>query len=41
MIFIQIVGFIAFMRGFLMLRALADGNTSVSSAAGNWAYNCT
>ena len=33
MIFIQIVGFIAFMRGFLMLRALADGNTSVSSAA--------
>ncbi len=31
--FIQIIGFIAFMRGFLMFRALADGNTSVSSSA--------
>lgn len=33
LIFIQIVGFIAFIRGFLMLRALADANTSVSAAA--------
>ncbi len=33
LVFIQILGFIAFLRGFLMLRALADGNTSVSSAA--------
>lgn len=33
LIFIQIIGFIAFMRGFLMLRALADGNSSISTAA--------
>lgn len=33
LVFIQIIGFIAFIRGFLMLRALADGNSSVSSAA--------
>lgn len=33
LVFIQIIGFIAFMRGFLMLRAQADGNTSVSTAA--------
>lgn len=32
-IFVQIIGFIAFMRGFLMLRALADGNNGVSTAA--------
>ncbi len=33
LIFVQIIGFIAFMRGFLMLRALADGNNGVSTAA--------
>lgn len=33
LIFVQILGFFAFMRGFLMLRSLADGNTSVSTAA--------
>lgn len=33
LVFIQIIGFIAFMRGFLMLRALADGNNGVSTAA--------
>ena len=33
LVFVQIVGFIAFMRGFLMLRALADGNNGVSTAA--------
>lgn len=33
LVFVQIIGFIAFMRGFLMLRALADGNQSISSAA--------
>lgn len=31
--FVQIIGFIAFMRGFLMLRAMADGNNGVSTAA--------
>lgn len=33
LVFVQIIGFIAFMRGFLMLRALADGNNGVSTAA--------
>lgn len=33
LVLIQIIGFLAFLRGFLMLRALADGNSSVSSAA--------
>jgi hypothetical protein len=33
LIFIQIIGFMAFMRGFLMLRALADGNNGVSTGA--------
>lgn len=33
LVFVQIIGFIAFMRGFLMLRALADGNNSVSMSA--------
>lgn len=30
---IQIIGFIAFMRGFLMLRAQADGASNISTAA--------
>jgi hypothetical protein len=33
LVFIQIIGGIAFMRGFLMLRALADGSSSVSTSA--------
>ncbi len=33
LVFIQIIGFIAFMRGFLMLRAQADGASNVSTAA--------
>lgn len=33
LVFVQIIGFIAFMRGFLMLRALADGNNGISTAA--------
>lgn len=33
LVFVQIIGFIAFMRGFLMLRAQADGSSNVSTAA--------
>lgn len=33
LVFIQIIGFIAFMRGFLMLRAQADGASNISTAA--------
>ena len=33
LVFVQILGFIAFMRGFLMLRAQADGASNASTAA--------
>lgn len=32
-VFVQIIGFMAFFRGFLILRALADGNNGSSSTA--------